>query len=119
MKNSVTIISDGGATGAFVYGKTSTLWAEDVEHCIGELCKAVGARYDDAADVQDEGSYGYEWKGTHGSVYYETDEDKFHLVQVDFDDTADMLAVMQIACVMCSEGCVATYYDANGKEIDL
>ena len=114
MKFSVEIISDGGATGSFVYGKTSTLRAEDVEHYIGELCKAIGARYEDEHEDDD----GYEWTGAHGSIYYETDEDKFHLIQVDFDDTADMLAVMQIACVMCSEGCVATYYDCDGKEID-
>lgn len=97
MKVDVEIISD------------HALYAEDVEWCIAELCKAVGADYDDTNKEV------YEWQGAYGYVEYSTDEHRYHCVDVTAYEHADLLAIMQIVASMCSKGCTVLCYDKDNR----
>ena len=95
------------------------LYAEDVEWCTAELCKAVGAHVGDATREGD-GEYGDEWDGKYGDVWYSTDEHRYHLIHVTVydcgaDEGADWLAITQIAASMSAKGCTVLCYDRDNQ----
>lgn len=89
------------------------LSAEQVEFCIGELCKAI-----DAPPLGNEADeYGdYTADGMHGYLFYSTDEHHYHGITLCATTCADINTIVQIISAMCSEGCVATCSDEHDRD---
>lgn len=89
------------------------LSAAQIELCIGELCKAIDAPL--LGDEADE--YGdYTTKGKHGYLFYSTDEHNFHSITLRASTRADIIAIVQILCDMCTKGCVVTCNDGDDRD---
>ena len=89
------------------------LSAEQVEFCIGELCKAI-----DAPPLGDEAdAYGdYTTDGMHGYLFYSTDGHNFHSITLRASACADIITIVQILCDMCTKGCVVTCNDGDDRD---
>lgn len=97
----------------------SNLDAAQVEYCVGELCKAIGAPADvkPASVSEDDNDDGDgEANGIYGGLFYATDEHRFHKVELWADEKSDLKAIMQIVCAMCREGCIAVCRDGYERE---
>ena len=86
------------------------LSAAQFEFCVAELCKAI-----DAPPLGNEADeYGdYTTDGRHGYMLVGTDEHHYHAITLRATACADINAIVQIICAMCSEGCIAICNDED------
>lgn len=91
------------------------LSSAQVEFCVSELCKAIGAPTgvipaSVSADECDDGD-GMAY-GSCGNLFYCSDQHHFHRVELSATNRADLNAIVLILCTMCAEGC-EVYYDGD------
>lgn len=103
-----------------VISDRSNLCAAQIEYCVGELCKAIGAPAKVTPLILPtvEGDEDCEADGTHGGLIYITNQHHFHKIELWADEQSDLKAIMQIVADMCTEGCDVGVWDGyeNGRE---